>query len=355
MNSFESAWFDLEKLSDFYGAYSLQFHEGKLPSQLGLGIVSELFMQLMWVSGPTASVRTVSITAKKVLIALCVSAFVLVSLGVLLHFIGFRIAIEMSPSLARSMGGVTTEAEQQKVEAVYRERLDNLRQSMNATVQEIRQLEALKNKFMEVATPVNLRDKFSKKDDARGGPWVAPRVSGAHSPHDLHEEFASAMDEFKQTQVAVQSLTHNWTAQLSWLHALPTGIPMGKDYRITSGFGIRNDPFTGQLAMHEGLDFVAETGAPIVSTAAGTVTRSGWDSSYGNVIEVSHVEGFTTRYAHLSKRLVEVGQMVQRGQTIGQLGSTGRSTGPHLHYEVMRNDRILNPTQMLTQTTANAQ
>jgi murein DD-endopeptidase MepM/ murein hydrolase activator NlpD len=154
------------------------------------------------------------------------------------------------------------------------------------------------------------------------------------------------MDEFTQTQAAVKNLTQNWSAQLSWLHALPTGIPMGKDFRVTSGFGIRNDPFTGQLAMHEGLDFVAEVGSPIVATAAGTVTRSGWDN---------HIEGFSTRYAHLSKRLVEVGQKVQRGDTIAQLGSTGRSTGPHLHYEVMRNDRVLNPAQMLLQTTASAQ
>ena len=107
-------------------------------------------MQLMWVSGPTANVRSISITAKRVWISLSVAAVVLVAVGVLLHFIGFRIAIEASPSLARSIGGVTTEAEQQKLEAGYREKLDKLRQSMDATVQEIRQLETLKNRFMSL-------------------------------------------------------------------------------------------------------------------------------------------------------------------------------------------------------------
>jgi murein DD-endopeptidase MepM/ murein hydrolase activator NlpD len=164
-----------------------------------------------------------------------------------------------------------------------------------------------------------------------------------------------ALDEFSQTEAAVKNLSQSWAAQLSWLHALPTGIPVGKDFRLTSGFGIRNDPFTGQLAMHEGLDFVADVGSAIVATAAGTVTRSGWDGSYGNVVEISHIEGFTTRYAHLSKRLVNEGQKVQRGDVIAQLGNTGRSTGPHLHYEVMRHDRVLNPMQMLVQTSASAQ
>jgi murein DD-endopeptidase MepM/ murein hydrolase activator NlpD len=207
---------------------------------------------------------------------------------------------------------------------------------------------------MDIATPTNLRDKYSKKEEGRGGPWVAPRAP-VSSSKDLYQDFSSAMEEFSQTEAAVKNLSQNWASQLSWLHALPTGIPVGKDFRITSGFGIRNDPFTGQLAMHEGLDFVAEIGTPIMVTAAGTVTRSGWDGSYGNVVEVSHIEGFTTRYAHLSKRMVDVGQKVQRGDTIALLGSTGRSTGPHLHYEVMRNDRVLNPTQMLPQVTSNAQ
>lgn len=304
-------------------------------------------MQLMWVSGPTADVRSISITAKNVLIGVSATAFVLVLIGVLLHFVGFRIAIEVSPSLARSLGGVTTEAEQQKLEAVYREKLDAMRQTMNNTVQEIRQLEAMKNRFMDMATPTNLRDKIAKKEDGRGGPWVEPRLHTIGSSRHLHDDLATAMTEFEQTQSAVRSLTQSWESQLIWLHALPTALPVGKEFRVTSGFGIRNDPFTGQLAMHEGLDFVAPTGTPVLATAAGTVTRSAFDSSYGNVVEVSHVEGFTTRYAHLSLRSAQVGQKVVRGQSLGQLGSTGRSTGPHLHYEVMRYDRVLNPTQML--------
>jgi len=311
-------------------------------------------MQLMWVSGPTASVRTISITARKVLWSAVACAFVLVAFGVVLHFVGFRIAIEFSPSLARSLGGVTTEAEQRKVEATYRDNLDQLRQTLNATVQEIRQLEVLKNRFMDIATPSNLRDKYTKRDEPKGGPWVAPRYQ-SNLMQPLHQDLSTALDEFSQTQVAIKSLTQTWTNQLSWLNALPTGVPVGKEYRVTSGFGIRNDPFTGQLAMHEGLDFVADMGTSIVATASGTVTRSGWDTSYGNVIEISHLEGFTTRYAHLSKRNVQEGQKVERGQTIAQLGSTGRSTGPHLHYEVIRHDRVLNPTQVLLQTSIGVQ
>ena len=311
-------------------------------------------MQLMWMSGPTDSVRTVSITAHKVLVWVSVAAAGCVLLGILLHFIGFRIAIEVSPSFARSLGGVTTEAEQQKVEASYRERLEKLRESLNSTVQDIQQLEALKNRFMDIATPVNLRDKMSKKDDAKGGPWIAPRLQTSNS-QSLAQEMKAALEDFTQAEAAVKTLAQNWASQLSWLNSLPTGIPMGKDYRITSGFGIRNDPFTGLLAMHEGLDFVADVGSPIVATAAGTVIRSEYDHAYGNVVEVSHIEGFTTRYGHLSKRLVQVGQKVQRNETIALLGNTGRSTGPHLHYEVMRFDRVLNPTQMLPQTSVASQ
>ena len=300
-------------------------------------------MQLMWLSGPTGNVKTISITTRTVLTAAVAVGMFLVTAGFLLHFIGFKIAVEYNPDLARSIGGVTTEAEQRRMESVYRDHLSQLRESMQTTVNEIRQLETMKNRFMEMATPSVVRDKINRKDENKGGPLVAPRPFSTLFRQPLGVEFDQTLQEFVQTQTAVAELHTRWEKQLDWLHTLPTGVPIQGDYRVSSGFGIRNDPFTGGLAMHEGLDFTAMSGTTVVATAKGTVTRSGWDFGYGNVVEVQHAEGFATRYAHLSKRLVQVGDVVERGGVLGEVGSTGRSTGPHLHYEVFNKDRVINP------------
>ena len=304
-------------------------------------------MQLMWLSGPTGNVRTISITTRTVLSAAVVIGFVLVTSGFLLHFVGFKIAVEYNPDLARSIGGVTTEAEQKRMESVYRDHLTQLRESMHSTVNEIRQLETMKNRFMEMATPNVVRDKINRKDDNKGGPLIAPRAFSSLFRQPLGIEFDQTLQDFVQTQAAVAELRTNWEKQLDWLQTLPTGLPVRGDYRISSGFGIRNDPFTGGLAMHEGLDFTASTGTQVIATAKGKVTRSGWDFGYGNVIEVLHAEGFSTRYAHLSKRIALVGDVIERGSVLGEVGSTGRSTGPHLHYEVFIKDRVINPAQVL--------
>ena len=95
------------------------------------------------------------------------------------------------------------------------------------------------------------------------------------------------------------------------------------------------------------LRLTASTGTPILAAADGVVTRSGWEDTYGNIVEVSHAEGFVTRYAHISRRHVVEGDRVKRGERIAEVGSTGRSTGPHLHYEVFRYGRVLNPVQVL--------
>jgi murein DD-endopeptidase MepM/ murein hydrolase activator NlpD len=116
---------------------------------------------------------------------------------------------------------------------------------------------------------------------------------------------------------------------------------------VSSPFGIRRDPFTGRRRFHEGIDITNRIGTPIIAPADGVVVFAGRNGGYGNVIYISHGFGITTRYGHLSKILVKVGQHVQRGDLIGKMGSTGRSTGPHLHYEVRVNNKPVNPINFI--------
>lgn len=116
---------------------------------------------------------------------------------------------------------------------------------------------------------------------------------------------------------------------------------------ISSSFGNRRDPILGRPAFHSGIDFRAISGTPVTATAPGVVTKAGWNGGYGRMVEIDHGNGFSTRYAHMSKIGVKVGQKVQRGSKVGRVGSSGRSTGPHLHYEVRRNGDAVNPLRFL--------
>jgi murein DD-endopeptidase MepM/ murein hydrolase activator NlpD len=133
--------------------------------------------------------------------------------------------------------------------------------------------------------------------------------------------------------------------------AIPSDKPIKSNVAFTSGFGVRSDPFRGGAAMHPGIDLAGSVGTPIHATADGTVIRAGWNSGgYGNLVEVDHGRGITTRYGHLSAILVHPGDRVTRGQIVGRMGSTGRSTGSHLHYEVRIDGRAVNPIPFMKST-----
>ncbi|MCC2599532.1 M23 family metallopeptidase [Sphingobacterium sp. FBM7-1] len=135
--------------------------------------------------------------------------------------------------------------------------------------------------------------------------------------------------------------------QLADLEAKLDGLPLGRPHpgRITSSYGYRRNPFTNRgREMHHGVDLKGRTGDPIKTTAKGRVTFAGWKGAYGYVVMVKHRNGYETRYAHLTRTRVKKGQYVEAGDIVGLLGSTGRSTGPHLHYEVLLNNRKLNPS-----------
>lgn len=138
--------------------------------------------------------------------------------------------------------------------------------------------------------------------------------------------------------------------------SIPSALPIPANLaRFTSGFGTRSDPFRGRAAMHAGIDLAGPTGTPIYAAADATVSFAGVRGGYGNFIELGHGAGIATRYGHLSRIMVGNGERVRRGQLIGLMGSTGRSTGPHLHYEVRIDGRAVNPLPFLQAGQAMAQ
>lgn len=129
----------------------------------------------------------------------------------------------------------------------------------------------------------------------------------------------------------------------SLLDGRPSGMPVAGT--LTNSYGNRMDPFSGEPGFHEGVDISAPSGAWVKATGDGVVTFSGWKSGFGNVVELTHFGDFTTRYAHLSTIRTPLGSRVKRGFVVGLVGSTGRSTGPHCHYEVLKNGRVENPAR----------
>jgi len=129
--------------------------------------------------------------------------------------------------------------------------------------------------------------------------------------------------------------------------AVPSAQPVSTTHKFTSGFGVRSDPFRGTAAMHAGIDLAGPLGTPVYATADGVIGRAGWANGYGKLIEIDHGKGLQTRFGHLSEILVAANTRVKRGQLIGKMGSTGRSTGSHLHYEVRIDGRAVNPIPFL--------
>ncbi|NTJ42237.1 M23 family metallopeptidase [Agrobacterium larrymoorei] len=172
--------------------------------------------------------------------------------------------------------------------------------------------------------------------DAVGGPFAEPDMTNGIPFKTSIENLDNALDRLETVRGAAEKL--------------PLGNPApGQD--ITSRFGNRMDPFLGRLALHTGIDFRAETGANVRTTGAGKVVFAGVSGGYGNMVEIDHGQGVTTRYGHMSQIRVHEGQKVELGDVIGNAGSTGRSTGPHVHYEVRLKDEPVDPMRFLVAGT----
>jgi murein DD-endopeptidase MepM/ murein hydrolase activator NlpD len=167
-----------------------------------------------------------------------------------------------------------------------------------------------------------------------GGPYV-PVKPGTHT--------GSFEQQLSRVNVSRAHLDHLSRT----LAQVPYRTPVLGEIELSSGFGVRTDPFLGRPAMHTGLDFRASTGDPVRATANGRVVSAGWAGGYGRMVEIDHGNGLSTRYGHMSRINVKVGQQIHIGQIVGEVGSTGRSTGPHLHYETRIDGEAVDPQRFL--------
>ncbi|WP_156680524.1 M23 family metallopeptidase [Sphingomonas profundi] len=173
---------------------------------------------------------------------------------------------------------------------------------------------------------------------AEGGPY---EPLSATPVNDADPQFRSLFLSWKKQDNFQPGMIQQGTI------SVPSAKPIRTSVAFTSGFGVRSDPFRGGAAMHAGIDLAGPQGTPIYATADGVVARGEWANGYGNLVEIDHGRGIATRYGHLSRIIAHAGDRVKRGDLIALMGSTGRSTGSHLHYEVRLDGHAVNPVPFL--------
>ena len=257
----------------------------------------------------------------------------------------FNAKAPTNPSSIQSLAaGETNESDN----LALRQNIDALAKRLGVMQARMIQLDALSERLAKLA---GLPYKASEEAVGEGGALVAPRSLTL-------DQFASALDDFSlasDERLGLYALLEDSLLERKWESALTPGLMPVDGLPVGSGFGRRIDPITGQLATHTGVDFPGPLRTPIKATAGGVVVAAHWHAGYGRMIEIDHGNQVITRYAHLKAFKVKVGDLVKPGQEIGLMGSTGRSTGSHLHFEVWVAGRVRNPKTYLFGSTRVAQ
>lgn len=225
-----------------------------------------------------------------------------------------------------------------------RVQLEHMTQQLGSLQTRLSRLDALGERITELADLSDGEFDFNT-DPGMGGPEL-PSSTSAHegdSVQDILDRLSARVEDRTQQLHLLEELMLNRKLDAN---AALDFTPVLDGY-ISSGFGRRTDPITRRIAVHSGLDFAAPRGTPIHAVGAGVVTFSGRHGAYGNMVEISHVGGYKTRYAHAHELQVKKGDLVKKGEQIATVGSTGRSTGPHLHLEVYRNGMAIDPARFL--------
>lgn len=301
-------------------------------------------MQILIMSGPHSKVREITLTARHLVFGGAAALAILA---------GASIAIS---SVTNETSDLLRAMEKKELlekrfiansDADYETKLTELQARLEDAQRNLDQLDALRTQLLRSngqGTVVNLSNAnftapMGDFGAAQGGPLTPANATMNLGNQD--EQYGVRLDRTVHDSIALnarvdemqKSLTHTWDLS----NAIPTGSPLALMPQASSGLGFRTDPFTGQVAWHEGTDFPAAYGTPILATADGVVSRAGWDEDYGYVVDITHKNGVVTRYGHAQALLVKAGEYVTQGQVVAKVGSTGRSTGPHVHYEVLRN------------------
>jgi len=301
-------------------------------------------VNIIVVSGSLGKSKTLTLSHGQVVFLTVLMVVGILAFAVALHYLTLRHAAAINSPYLKSLLLSVQEQENRKREAYLRENLTAMAMKLGQMQAQLLRLEAL-------------GDRLTKQAGFKPQEFMFDQAPGRGGPVSSLPQRELSLNEFGDQVDKLAKDLNDRTDQLAILESalmqdrlkkkLVPSVPPVNTGWFSSNFGWRIDPFTGQNAFHEGVDFMSETGRPVVAAAGGVVVYSDNHPEYGNMIEIDHGNGLTTRYAHLSKRLVKVGDVVLRGLKIGEVGNTGRSTGPHLHFEVRYKGVPQNPVRFL--------
>lgn len=296
-------------------------------------------MQIILVSRHLKAARTITIMPRHLAAALFVFAALVFSTALIFSWLSVHFRLPLVEDLMISL--------QQQEATKTRDHLNNNLQLMATRLGELQgkvmQLDALGERISGVAG-VKRESTPESNRPGRGGPYVAAPMA----TDELQREIERLSVAVEQRSDDLAFLELKLLEKRVKDRLLPTTLPV-KDAALGSAFGYRADPIAGLRSMHEGLDFSAESGTPVVAAADGVVLSASYHPDYGNVVDIDHGDGLTSRYAHLSQIDAKAGGLIKRGERVGLVGNTGRSTGPHLHFEVRMLGVAQNPAYFLKQ------
>lgn len=301
-------------------------------------------MNIILVSHGMAKTRSITLGVKQIALVMLLLVMLTMLFASALQNVLLRFAPQSLGDAARAILMSSREVEMQKQQAYLQASLQAMAGQVGQMQAQMQRLDALGGRLAKI-TGMNPTEFSFDKPAAQGGPLITS-ASSEILVGDLQRQLDSltrvVSDRGDKLSALQTMLMQNQLSQ----KLLPSVAPV-KEGWYSSNFGWRVDPFNGQSAMHEGVDYVVPEGTPIYASAGGVVSYADNHPSYGNMVEIEHGNDIITRYAHASKVLVKVGQVVRRGEKIAEVGSTGRSTGNHLHFEIRYKGSAQNPVRFL--------